>query len=213
VTDDNSEREAMKAGVTALAKKCHYIAKLALMETQEDFNPDRLDDRGKLIYLSIMSQSIAQTLSEQRGCKEISQIWGELTTALNDIADGKNAELFRPLKEVGSQPRRISVHKETYFSIAAAVYDRSEGDEKEEIANEIAKKFKMKPAEFKDYRKNLTRSEPNIRSTEALELYDSVSGGTLCADENGQIYPGTGAPSPVKNWRKWIDSLPPYIEV
>ena len=67
MTGDNSERKKIEAVVTALAKKCHSFAKLALSVTQEDFTPDQLDDRGRLVFLSIMSQSIAQTISEQRG--------------------------------------------------------------------------------------------------------------------------------------------------
>ena len=53
---------------------------------------------------------------------------------------------------------------------------------------------------------------PNIKSGEAIEIYDSVYLGHLCVDDKGQVMPGTGKPSPVANWLKWFDNLT-FIEV
>ena len=127
--------------------------------------------------------------------------------ALSDVADGKSADLFRPLKEVGAQPRRISVYREMYFSIAAAVYDLAEAGAKENVAKEIAGKLKVKPSQLKDFRGNLTRGNRNIKSAEAIEFYDRVFLGRLCADENGQLWSGVGKPSSVTNWLKWFDQI------
>ena len=125
--------------------------------------------------------------------------------ALSDVAEGKSAELFRPLKDEGAQPRRISSYPEMYFSIAAAVYKLAEAGAKENVAKEIARKLKVKPSQLKNFRRNLTRSDPNIKSTEATEIYNGVLRGYLQVDENGQLWPGIGEPSSVANWLKWFD--------
>ena len=125
--------------------------------------------------------------------------------ALSDVADGKSAELFQPLKEEEAQPRRISVYREMYFSIAAAVYKLAEAGKKGNVAKEIARKLKVNLSELKNFRNNLTRSDPNIKSTEATEIYNSVLRGYLQADENGRLWFGVGNPSSVANWLKWFD--------
>ncbi len=205
--DEDPRRKTIETGITTLALMTRSIAKLALTWTQDAGYSDQFDDRGKLVFLSMMSYSIAGTLSKQSGCKEIAHIWQELTMALSDVADGKSADLFRPLKEVGAQPRRISVYREMYFSIAAAVYDLAEAGTKENVAKEIAGKLKVKPSTLKDFRGNLTRGDPNIKSPEAMALYDGVSFGQLCVDENGNLWFGKGTPSSVANWLKWFDQF------
>jgi len=210
--DENFKRETVETGITILALMCRNLAKLPLTVTEDDGCSDKFGGRGKLVFLSMMSHSICHILSKQNGCKEIAGIWQELSFALSDVADGKSADLFRPLKEEGAQPRRISGHREMYFSIAAAVYDLAEAGEKETVVKEIARKLKVKPSKLKDFRKNLTRGDPNIKSTEAIELYDSVFFGKLCVDENGNPWPGKGTASPVTNWLKWFD-IPIFVEV
>ena len=205
--DEDPRRKTIETGITTLALMCRDLAKLPLLVTQDAGYSDQFDGRGKLVFLSMMSYSIAGTLSKQSGCKEIAHIWQELTIALSDVADGKSADLFRPLKDDGAQPRRISVYREMHFSIAAAVYDLSEAGEKENVAKEIAKKLKVKPSQLKDFRRNLTRGDPNIKSVEAIEFYDRVFLGHLCADENGQLWSGDGKPSSVTNWLKWFDQI------
>ena len=205
--DEDPRRKTIETGITTLALMTRSIAKLALTWTQDAGYSDQFDDRGKLVFLSMMSYSIAGTLSKQSECKEIAHIWRELMMALSDVADGKSADLFRPLKEVGAQPRRISVYREMYFSIAAAVYDLAKAGAKENVAKEIARKLKVKPSQLKDFRGNLTRGNRNIKSAKAIELYDSVSRGHLCVDENGQLRPGVGKPSSVANWLKWFDQI------
>ena len=205
--DEDPRRKTIENGITTLARMTRGIAKLTLTATQDAGYSDQFDDRGKLVFLSMMSYSIAGTLSKQSGCKEIAHIWQELTIALSDVADGKSADLFRPLKEAGAQPRRISVYREMYFSIAAAVYDLAKPGAKENVAKEIAGKLKVKPSQLKDFRGNVTRGNRNIKSAEAIELYDSVSRGHLCVDENGQLRPGVGKPSSVANWLKWFDQI------
>jgi len=212
VTDENPKRKTIEAGVTSMALEFHDLAKLALSVTQENGYPDQLDDRGKLVFLSMMSHSISHILSKQNGCKEISRIWAELTMALSDVADGKTAKLFRPLKEEDAQPRRMPVYREMYFSIFAGVYDLAKGEEKEKVEIAISRKLKVKRSQLKDFRKNLTRSMPNIKSGEAIEIYDSVYLGHLCVDDKGQVMLGTGKASPVANWLKWFDNLT-FIEV
>ncbi len=210
--DENSEHNTVEPGITTLALMCRKLAKLTLTVTGDDGCSDKFGGRGKLVFLSMMSHSICHILSKQNGCKEIAGIWQELSFALSDVADGKSAELFRPLKKEGTQPRRMSVYREMYFSIAAAVYDLAEAGEKETVVKEIARKLKVKPSKLKDFRKNLTRGDPNIKSTEAIELYDSVFFGKLCVDENGNPWPGKGTASPVTNWLKWFD-IPIFVEV
>ncbi len=205
--DENSKRKTIETGITTLALMCRDLAKRALTMTQDAGYSDQFDDRGKLVFLSMMSYSIAGTLSKRSGCKEIAHIWRELTMALSDVADGKSAELFRPLRKVGAQPRRISVYREMYFSIAAAVYDLAKAGAKENVAKEIAGKLKVKPSQLKDFRGNLTRGNRNIKSAEAIEFYDRVFLGRLCVDENGKLLPGKGTPSSVANWLKWFDQI------
>ena len=205
--DEDPRRKTIETGITTLARMTRDIAKLTLTVTQGAGYSDQFDDRGKLVFLSMMSYSIASFLSKHSGCKEIAHIWQELTLALSDVADGKSADLFRPLKEEEAQPRRISVYREMYFSIAAAVYDLAKAGAKENVAKEIARKLKVKPSQLKDFRGNLTRGNRNIKSAKAIELYDSVSRGHLCVDENGQLRPGVGKPSSVANWLKWFDQI------
>ena len=205
--NENSKRKTVETGITTLALMCRKFAELTLTMTKDDGCSDKFGGRGKLVFLSMMSHSICHILSKQNGCKEIAGIWQELSFALSDVADGKSADLFRPLKEVGAQPRRISVYREMYFSIAAAVYDLAEAGEKETVVKEIARKLKVKPSQLKDFRKNLTRRTPNIKSAEAMELYHGVSLGHLCVDENGIAWFGKGTASPVTNWLKWFDNL------
>jgi len=199
--------KTVDTGVTILAMICHELTKLTSMLEEDNGRPDRFDGRGKLVFLSMMSHSICHNLSKHEGCKEIAGIWQELSQALSDISDGKSAKLFQPLKDEGAQPRRISVYREMYFSIAAAVYDLAKPGAKENVAKEIAGKLKVKPSQLKDFRGNLTRGNRNIKSAKAIELYDSVSRGHLCVDENGQLRPGVGKPSSVANWLKWFDQI------
>ncbi len=203
--DENSKRKTIETGITTLALMIRDLAKLASMVTQDAGYSDQFDDRGKLVFLSMMSYSIAGTLSKQSGCKEIAHIWRELMMALSDVADGKSADLFRPLKDDGAQPRLISVYREMYFSIAAAVYKLAEAGKKGNVAKEIARKLKVNLSELKNFRNNLTRSDPNIKSTEATEIYNSVLRGYLQVDENGRLWFGVGNPSSVANWLKWFD--------
>jgi len=161
-----------------------------------------------------MSDYISIILRKQKECKEIAHIWLELSNALSDVAGGKSAEFFRPWKEVGAQPRRISVMREAYFSIAAAVYDLAEGKEKAKTLTEIAKAIGVKAEELKNYRRNLTRGDPNIRSTIAIEYYDDVLLGNLCVDEaghfkidrKGNYLRNPGNPSPIADWLKWFEN-------
>ena len=199
--------KTVDTGVTILAMICHELTKLTSMLEEDNGRPDRFDGRGKLVFLSMMSHSICHNLSKHEGCKEIAGIWQELSQALSDISDGKSAKLFQPLKDEGAQPRRISVYREMYFSIAAAVYDLAKAGAKENVAKEIARKLKVKPSQLKDFRRNLTRGDPNIKSVEAIEFYDRVFLGRLCADENGQLWSGDGKPSSVTNWLKWFDQI------
>lgn len=212
MTDETHKRELIGSDVTSLAQSCRDLAKFALEFTEGDDFPDKFSDRGKLIYLSMMSHSIAGTLTKQNGCDEIARIWAELTKALSDVADGKSANLFQPLKEEGAQPPGISVHREAYFSIAAAVCDLAEAGAKENVEKEIARKLKVKASQLKNFRKNLTRADPNIKSVEALGYYEGVFLGYLYVDENGRIWPGSGDPSSVANWLKWFDQIS-FLEV
>ena len=199
--------KTVESGVTVLAMMCHELTKLTSKTEEGNGRPDRFDDRQKLVFLSIMSHSICHNLSNHKGCEEIAGIWQELSRALQDIADGKSADLFRPLKDDGAQPRRISSYREMHFSIAAAVYDRAEKGTKETVINEIARKLNVKPSQLKDFRKNLTRGDPNIKSATAIELYDAVFFGFISVNENGQPWFGNGRPSPVANWLKWFDTI------
>ena len=213
MTDDDPRIEAEDRAVTSLALDCRDITRLALEMHKDGGDFGQFEGPEKVVFLSTMSHAICQILTKQNGCKEIAHIWQELTIALIDVAGGKSAELFRPWKDVGAQPRRISVLREAYFSIAAAVYDLAEAGEKEKVVKEIAKAIKVKPAQLKNFRKNLTRGDPHIRSTIALEYYDDVSRGNICVDktghfsvdENGSYLRNPGKPSPVADWLKWFD--------
>jgi hypothetical protein len=215
VTDEAPRRKMIEAGVTILAQHSRYLTRLALSAPGDDGEFDHFEDRGKLVFLSMMSHSIAGTLSKQNGCKEIANIWQELTIALSDVANGKSAELFRPLKEEEAQPRRISVHHEIYFSIAAGVYNLAEEGKKENVEKEIARKLKVKSSQLKNFRNNLTRVDPNIKSEWAFNYYDGVARGLLCVDENGRFRVdekgdylcSPGNPSSVANWLKIFDNL------
>ena len=165
------------------------------------------------MFLSMMSHYIFHILSKQAKCKEIAGIWQELMMALSDVADGKSAELFRPLKEEGAQPRKLPVYREMYFSIAAAVYDRAKKNEKKHVIDRIAKRLKVKPSELKNFGKNLVRSDPNIKSTESNNYYDGVYYGQLRVDKKGHLVPGKGNPSPVDDWLKWFDNIQLLNEV
>jgi hypothetical protein len=212
MADEDTLSETVATGVTNLAQATRHCAKFAMPFTEGDDYPDKFSERGKLVFLSMMSHSISRILRKQKGCKEISQIWAELTKALSDVADGKSANLFKPLKEDGTQPPGASVHREVYFSIAAAVYDLAEAGEKKNVEKEIARKLKVKTSQLKNFRNNLTRANPNIKSVEALRYYDGVFLGQLQVDKNGNIWPGAGKPSSVINWLKWFDQIS-FIEV
>jgi len=205
--DKTSMQNTIEAGVTALTLKIDSLTMLALTGTEEDETPDKFSDRGKLVFLSIMSHSISHTLGKQNGFKEAAGIWQELSMALSDVADGKSAELFRPLKEWEAQPRRISVHHEMYFSIAAAVCDRAEKGQKKKIREQIARRLKVKPSALESFGKNLVRSDPNIKSAQAHDYYNGVFFGQIIVDENELSFFGTGNPSPVDDWLKWFDNL------
>lgn len=217
MADDGSRHKTIEAGVTNLALTCRNLAKLTLTWPEDDSNSDQFDDRGKLVFLSMMSHSIAFTLKKQNGCEEMAKIWQELEMALSDVVHGKNAELFRPLKEEGAQPRRLSVSREMYFSVAAAVYDLAEAGAKENVLKEIAGKLNVKPSKLKDFRGNLTRGDPNIKSAEATGYYDRILQGIFRVDENGQPLfrfdengqplLDKGKPSPTAHWLKWFDTL------
>ncbi len=199
--------KTVDTGVTILAMICHELTKLTSMLEEDNGRPDRFDDRGKLVFLSMMSHSICHNLSKHEGCEEIAGIWQELSQALSDISDGKSAKLFQPLKDEGAQPGRISSYREFHFSIAAAVYHLAEKGTKQTVINEIARKLNVKPSQLNYFRGNLTRGNPNIKSTKPFEIYDGVYLGRLCVDENGNAFPGKGKPSPVANWLKWFDTI------
>ena len=199
--------KTVESGVTAMALICYELTKLTSMMEEGNGHPDQFDDRQKLVFLSIMSHSICHNLSTHKGCEEIAGIWQELSRALQDIADGKSAGLFRPLKDEGAQPRRISSYRELHFSIAAAVYGLAETGTKETVIKEIAKKLNVKPSQLKNFHKNLTRGDPNIKSAAAIGFYDAVSHGHISVNENGQLSVGKGKPSPVANWLKWFDTI------
>ncbi|MAF95633.1 MAG: hypothetical protein CMM60_07760 [Rhodospirillaceae bacterium] len=213
MTDNDPRIEAEDRAITDLALACRDITRLAIESEKDGGDFGLFEGPEKLVFLSTMSLAICQILDKQNGCKEIAHIWQELTIALSDVAGGKSAELFRPWKDVGAQPRRISVLREAYFSIAAAVYDLAEAGEKAKVVKEIAKAIKVKPTELKDFRRNLTRGDPQIRSTVALEYYDDVLRGNICVDrtghfsvdENGRYLRSPGNPSPTADWLKWFD--------
>ena len=143
MTDDDPRIEAEDRAVTSLALDCRDITRLALEMHKDGGDFGRFEGPEKVVFLSTMSHAICQILTKQNGCKEIAHIWQELTIALIDVAGGKSAELFRPWKDVRAQPRRISVLREAYFSIAAAVYDLAEAGEKEKVVKEIANAIKL----------------------------------------------------------------------
>jgi hypothetical protein len=70
--DKTSMQNTIEAGVTALTLKIDSLTMLALTGTEEDETPDKFSDRGKLVFLSIMSHSISphsrKTEWLQRGC-------------------------------------------------------------------------------------------------------------------------------------------------
>jgi hypothetical protein len=205
--DENSNHKIIEAGITTLAQTCNSWANSVWRQSEGDDYPDKYSDREKLIFLSTMSHYIASTLSKQNECKEIAHIWQELTMALSDVADGKSAKLFRPLKKEGAQSRRISVHRETYFSIAVAVLDRAERNEKADVLKRLSRSLNVKSSELTNFRKNLTRSDPNIKSMDALNIYDGVFLGYICFNENGHLWYGPGTPSTVADWLKWFENL------
>ena len=205
--DEDRRSETINVGIALLALDCRRIFELTSMMDDDHGGLDKFDNRGNLKFLSMMSLSIGHILNQQDGCAEIARIWKELSNALNDVAGGKNSDLFQPIKEPGAQPRRISVDREMQFSIASAVYDLAELNAKNSVRNLIAKKLKVKPQELKNYGKNLMRSEPNIRSSSATELYEAVYFGHICVDQEGCALPGNGKASPVSDWLKWFDNL------
>ena len=54
-------------GVTGLAMICHEYTKLTSMMEEDDDYSDTFRDRGKLVFLSMMSHSIIHTLSRDNG--------------------------------------------------------------------------------------------------------------------------------------------------
>jgi hypothetical protein len=199
--------------VASLARLCRDIA-LSTSSRNTDSKIIHLHDTEKMVYLVTMSHAISSILAEEKGCKDLAKIWQELTIALGDVVGGKSAELFKPLKEPNAQPRRISLFREAYFSMAAAVYDLAEADEKSNVLEELAEALKVKPAQLHNFRRNLTRGNPQIKSSSAIKYYDDVLLGNRCVDkegypkvdENGDYIRSPGKPSPASDWLKWFNN-------
>jgi hypothetical protein len=54
--DKNSIQNTIETGVSALTLQCDNLAKLALTVTNDAGRDDKYDDRGKLVFLSMMTK-------------------------------------------------------------------------------------------------------------------------------------------------------------
>jgi hypothetical protein len=203
--DDSSETKYI--GVSILAQDIRKLVNLTSSLDADNRKRDMRSSLGKLTYLSMMSHSIAHILSKQADTAGLADAWMELSTALEDVSEGKSADLFRLLKEPGAQPKRIGASREMHFSIATAVHDLAGPDERDHVMKVIAKILKVEIRTLTNFRKNLTRGNPNIKSAEAIEYYDGVYRGLIRVDETGTPVLGSGEPSPVANWLKWFKTL------
>lgn len=200
-----SDHENTSEAVARLAKACELLTQWE-KDVHNEGPLDLVHDvSDKLDFASHMCHAIAHNLELARASKETIQIWRELSSALSDTRAGKSSRLLQPIRD-SKQPKRISVAKETWFGIAAGVYDLANPEERPELLREIANKLEVKPTQLEVFRKNLTRGNPNIKSETAIELYDGVTRGILIATPEGQILPGNGSEtSPIKNWLKAFD--------